>query len=118
MGRQSRKLLQLRPVTFRYKTDPQREQQYGLIAEEVATVYPELVTRGTDGQVQSVRYYELTPMLLNEVQRQQQQMAGQARQLSAQTQEIAELKAQTAALMTRLARLEERAPHAATLVSR
>src|SRR5262249_35621556 len=45
MGTHSRGLFQLRPVLFRYKQDPQGERQYGLIAEEVAKVYPELVTR-------------------------------------------------------------------------
>jgi hypothetical protein len=53
MGEVSQGLLQLRPVTFRYKQDPQATRQYGLIAEEVAKVYPELVTRGPDGKVAS-----------------------------------------------------------------
>lgn len=43
MGERSQGLLKLRPVTFRYKQDPQGDRQYGLIAEEVAQVYPELV---------------------------------------------------------------------------
>src|SRR5262249_27632175 len=80
MGERSQGLYSLRPVTFRYKQDSQGQQQYGLIAEEVAKVYPELVTKGADGKVEAVQYHELIPMLLNEVQRQQQ--------------EIAELKAQ------------------------
>src|SRR5262249_8388946 len=46
----SQGLYQLRPVTFRYKQDPQGQRQYGLIAEEVAKVYPELVTKGADGK--------------------------------------------------------------------
>ena len=50
-------------------------RQYGLIAEEVATVYPELVTRTATGEVQAVRYQELIPMLVNELQRQQQELA-------------------------------------------
>src|SRR5215471_6324523 len=45
MGAHSHKLLQLRPVIFRYIQDAQGTRQYGLIAEEVAKVYPELVTR-------------------------------------------------------------------------
>ena len=49
--------------------------QYGLIAEEVAAVYPELVTRAATGEVQTVRYQELIPMLLNELQRQRQELA-------------------------------------------
>ena len=121
MGARSRRWLQLRPVTFRYKQDPQGQRQYGLIAEEVAAVYPELVTRGAKGEVESVQYHELIPMLLNEVQHQQQA-------LSAQAQQVAELKAeneslqaalvqQNATVAARLARLEEAAARAATLAS-
>ena len=71
MGARSEGVLKLRPVTFVYKQDGQGMRQYGLIAEEVATVYPELVTRTATGEVQAVRYQELIPMLVNEVQRQQ-----------------------------------------------
>ena len=49
-------------------------RQYGLIAEEVAAVYPELVTRTATGAVQAVRYQELIPMLVSELQRQQQEL--------------------------------------------
>jgi hypothetical protein len=66
----SAKLEQLRPVTFHYKTDPRGIQQYGLIAEEVDKVYPELVIRNPKGEIQGVRYEELAPMLLHEVQEQ------------------------------------------------
>lgn len=45
--------------------------QYGLIAEEVAEVYPDLVVHSADGQIETVKYQLLDPMLLNEVQRQQ-----------------------------------------------
>src|SRR5205085_12330821 len=62
MGNQSQRLQQLRPVTFHYKPDPNASQQYGLIAEEVAKVYPELVVRNKDGEVESVQYHQLIPM--------------------------------------------------------
>ncbi len=75
MGTRSEKVLQLRPVTFAYKDDAQGVTHYGLIAEEVATVYPELVTHTATGEVQTVRYQELIPMLLNELQRQRQELA-------------------------------------------
>src|SRR5262249_50383081 len=91
MKEQSQGLYELRPVTFRYKQDPNGQRQYGLVAEEVARVYPELVTKGADGKVESVQYHELIPMLLNEVQRQQQR-------LERQSQQLAELKAQNTAL--------------------
>ena len=65
-------LLRLRPVTYRYRqpyADGSKPIDYGLIAEEVADVYPDLVVKGADGQIQTVQYHKLTPMLLNEVQK-------------------------------------------------
>jgi hypothetical protein len=74
MGRRSEKLGQLRAVTFHLRNQPHGDRQYGLLAEEVAKVYPELVIRNEAGQAEGVRYEELTPMLLNEVQQQQQEL--------------------------------------------
>lgn len=56
----------MRPVTFKLKTDEARTLQYGLVAEEVAKIYPELVIRGIDGRINGVRYEEPAPMILNE----------------------------------------------------
>jgi hypothetical protein len=70
-SRSSRRLWQLRPVTFRYKHDAQGVRQYGLIAEEVAKVYPELIVRGDKGEIESVQYRELIPLMLSEMQHQQ-----------------------------------------------
>ena len=67
MGANTAKLSQLRPVTFKLKTDAEGTRQYGLIAEEVDRVYPELVIRDEAGKVQGIRYDELAPMLLNEI---------------------------------------------------
>ncbi len=75
MGSRSEKVLDLRPVTFAYKDDARGVTHYGLIAEEVAAVYPDLVTRTATGEVQTVKYQELIPMLLNELQRQRQELA-------------------------------------------
>jgi hypothetical protein len=75
MGARSAGVLKLRPVTFVYKQDGQGVRQYGLVAEEVATVYPELVTHTTTGEVQAVRYQELIPMLVNQLQRLQREVA-------------------------------------------
>ena len=55
--------------------------QYGLIAEEVAKVYPELVVRDDTGTIQGVRYDELAPLLLNEAQRQQRINESQAAEI-------------------------------------
>lgn len=82
MGDASGRIGDLRPVSFRLKTDPQGPVQYGLIAEEVAAIYPELVLRGEDGRIDGVRYEELTPLLLNEVQRLHAQLAAIQAQLA------------------------------------
>jgi hypothetical protein len=95
MGDASNGLMRLRPVTFRYRTpfaDGSKPIQYGLIAEEVAEVYPDLVAHSADGQIETVKYQVLDSMLLNEVQRQQK--------------EIGDLKQQNQDLQERLARLE------------
>jgi len=94
MGNRSEKVLDLRPVTFAYKDDARAVTHYGLIAEEVATVYPDLVTRTASGEVQTVKYQELIPMLLNELQRQRQefQQALQSQRQDFQ-RELAELRA-------------------------
>ena len=73
----SERLQQLQPVTFHYKTDPKGVRQYGLIAEQVDQVYPELVIRDGTGQIQGVRYEELAPMLLSEVQSQRRVLEAQ-----------------------------------------
>ena len=102
MGDASRGLMHLRPVTFRYKkpyADGTKPVQYGLIAEEVAEVYPDLVARSADGQIETVKYQVLDSMLLNEVQRQQGE-------ISSQKGQIRGLEQQNQDLQRRLARLE------------
>ena len=70
MGNATNGLMRLRPVSFRYRQYGENGPlQYGLIAEEVAEVYPGLVARNQDGQVETVMYQFLAPMLLNEVQK-------------------------------------------------
>jgi hypothetical protein len=59
-------ILSLRPVTFHYKTDSKGTPQFGLIAEEVAKVNPDLVVRDRNGEIYSVRYEAVNAMLLNE----------------------------------------------------
>ena len=80
MDSASSALMRLRPVTFRYKkayANGEHPLQYGLIAEEVAEVYPELVVKNDEGQVQTVQYHKLNSMLLNEVQKQHRQIEDQ-----------------------------------------
>ncbi|MBW8879591.1 MAG: tail fiber domain-containing protein [Acidobacteria bacterium] len=86
MAGASRLLMQLRPVTFHYKApydDGSHLRQYGLIAEEVAKVDPELVQFDGKGQAQTVRYHVISMMLLNEVQRQEGKLANQTAEIGA-----------------------------------
>jgi len=82
LNSESLKLQQLRPVTFHLKTEPKGVQQYGLIAEEVDKVYPDLVIRNAAGQIEGVRYDELAPILLKEVQQQHQALADLQQQMA------------------------------------
>jgi hypothetical protein len=96
MGAGSSKLLQLRPVTFFYKPeydDGSHTLQYGLIAEEVSKVYPEMVGYDKDGRPWSVKYQSLAPMLLNEVQKQAAQNRRQTEQIHSLEERLAALEA-------------------------
>jgi len=66
MDKASETLHRLKPVTFKFNSDWKGTTQYGLIAEEVAEVDPQLVVRGKDGEVQTVHYEHINNMLLNE----------------------------------------------------
>jgi hypothetical protein len=80
MGDASDVLMRLRPVTFRYTEEAvgavdAKTPQYGLIAEEVAEVAPELVAPDLEGRPYSVKYHELPALLLGEVQAQRRTIA-------------------------------------------
>ena len=97
MGDVSARLLQLRPVTFRYTQayrDGAKPIQYGLIAEEVAEVFPELTVRGADGQVETVHYETLNVLLLNELQKQQAHLDEQSDEQQKQAQRMDALERQ------------------------
>ena len=102
MGDTSDALMKLRPVTFRYKApydDGSHLLQYGLIAEEVAKVYPDLVQYDGQGKPFTVRYHEINTMLLNELQKQHAKVAEQQA-------EVGQLKSQLAEQEARIQRLE------------
>ena len=98
MGEASQSLLQLRPVTFRYKQDPQATRQYG---DRRGSGQSLSGAGHTGARWASVQYHELISMLLNELQRQQR--------------EFQELKA---GLMARLTQLEAAVPRSASLAGR
>jgi hypothetical protein len=106
MGDASQGLLRLRPVTFHYKkpdSDGSKPLEYGLIAEEVAAIYPEMVVRGVDGQIESVQYQKLPAMLLNELQKEHRNAEDQTRRLQRQDETIQKLETRLAALEAQLA---------------
>jgi hypothetical protein len=84
MDKMSEAMLALRPVTFRYKKDidPQGVPQFGLIAEEVAAVNPDLVVRDKDGRPYTVRYDAVNAMLLNEFLKEHKTVQEQADTIS------------------------------------
>lgn len=96
MGSASDSLLKLRPVIFRYKQDPKRTLQYGLIAEEVEQVYPELVTHDDGGSVMGVRYDMLPALLLNEMQKLVRESRRKDAKIAAQQRQLDTLEAREA----------------------
>jgi hypothetical protein len=96
MGDASSGLMRLRPVTFRYKkafNDGSKPIQYGLIAEEVAEVYPDLVARSADGQIETVKYQVLDSMLLNELHKQNAMIDVQREQIRSLEERLGKVEA-------------------------
>lgn len=101
MGKASEDIMRLRPVTFRYKQplkDGSKPVQYGLIAEEVAEVYPGLVVHNAKGQIQSVKYHVLNSLLLNEAQRQQKEITGLQKEIKGLKNSLAKMEITLASL--------------------
>jgi len=71
-------------LTFRYReaADGNSRFEYGLIAEEVVEVYPELVVHSKSGEIQTVQYHKLSTMLLNELQKQHRKIQKQEQRMS------------------------------------
>jgi hypothetical protein len=108
MGKESDILMKLRPVAFYYKPeyDNTRTRQYGLVAEEVAQVAPELVLSDKDGAPQTVRYHFVNAMLLNEVQKQRRLAEEQWKENEEQRNTIARQHVEIQDLAARLAKVE------------
>jgi hypothetical protein len=120
MEKASEAILSLRPVTFHYKTDAKGTPQFGLIAEEVEKVNPDLIVRNHDGKPYTVRYDAVNAMLLNEflkeheafvegqhkMQEQGAMIACQQKQIEALTAGLQKLSAQLAAASPSLADLK------------
>jgi Chaperone of endosialidase len=74
MDHASEAILGLKPVTFEYKSDKTSRPQFGLIAEQVAEVNPDLVVRNSQGEIYTVRYDAVNAMLLNEFLKEHKKM--------------------------------------------
>lgn len=113
MGSASERLLELRPVTFRYRkelADGERPIQYGLIAEDVAEVFPELAVYDDEGRPETVKYRLLSTLLLNELQKLAGRSDEQAALLEVQAGELASLRSQVGRLASLEARVRELEP--------
>jgi hypothetical protein len=103
MDSASEAILALKPVTFHYKSDSADTPQFGLIAEEVADVNPNLVVRDADGEIYTVRYEAVNAMLLNEFLKEHRKM----QKLEAALEAVSErLKLQEARIQKVSAQLE------------
>jgi Chaperone of endosialidase len=100
----SEAILSLKPVTFHYKTDKVNTEQFGLIAEEVAEVNPDLVVRDKNGELLTVRYEAVNAMLLNEFIKEHNKVEQQTREIRDQKAVINRLANR---LEMALARIEE-----------
>jgi uncharacterized coiled-coil protein SlyX len=102
MNKASEALFSLKPVTFRYKReiDPVGTQQFGLVAEDVEKLNPDLVVRDESGRVNTVRYDEVNAMLLNE-------FIKEHRKVEAQQATITQLKSDAAKQDAAISELKE-----------
>jgi len=100
MDKTSEAILALKPVTFRYKKefDPKGAPQFGLVAEEVAKVNPDLVVADDQGKPFTVRYDEVNAMLLNEFLKEHRKVEEQAATIEQQERRLTELERAVAEL--------------------
>src|SRR5438477_11887550 len=104
---QQRSLLGLKPVTFHYKSDTQNRPQFGLIAEEVAEVDPDLVVRDEKGEIYTVRYDAVNAMVLNEFLKEHRKVEEQEHKLQEQDGSIQKQQATVEELREGICRLIE-----------
>ena len=109
MDKASEAILALKPVTFRYKEelDPDKIPQFGLVAEQVEKINPDLVARDEDGKVNTVRYEAVNAMLLNEFLKEHHKVEEQGATIAKQQKQI---EALTAGLQKVTARVEAANP--------
>ena len=87
-------ILALKPVSFRYKVHKDATPQFGLIAEEVAQVNPDLVVRDKNGEIYTVRYEAVNAMLLNEFLKEHREVQELKKEVAALTAGLQKVSAQ------------------------
>ena len=104
MDKASEALYALKPVSFRYNKEYDATQTlaFGLIAEEVAELYPDLVGRNSRGEPESVRYEQINAMLLNEFLKAHRKIADQNSNLESQARKVQEQKMAIAELYSEM----------------
>jgi uncharacterized coiled-coil protein SlyX len=107
MNQTSEAILALKPVTFQYKGDNKGTPQFGLIAEEVAQVNPDLVVRDDKGEIYTVRYEAVNAMLLNEFLKEHQTVQELKSVAAKQDATIAKQQKQIEALTTGLRKVSD-----------
>ena len=111
MDKVSDAILALKPVTFQYKSDNKNVPQFGLIAEDVAKVNPDLVMRDDTGEIYSVRYEQVNAMLLNEFLKEHQKVEDLRKDFQATvSRQQKQIEALTAGLQKVSAQLETSKP--------
>jgi len=121
-------ILALKPVTFRYKADETNTPHFGLIAEEVEKVNPDLVVRDDKGEIYTVRYDAVNAMLLNEFLKEHRKneeqgatiialRANDAKQEATIAQQQKQIDALTAGLQKVSAQLELTKPASQTVLN-
>jgi Skp family chaperone for outer membrane proteins len=102
MDKVSEAILALKPVTFQYKSNSSGTPQFGLIAEEVAQVNPDLVLRDSEGKVYTVRYEAVNAMLLNEFLKEHRKVQEQGATIVQQRQDFQAMATKLEATITQL----------------
>ena len=106
MDKASEGILALKPVTFHYKSDKTNRPEFGLIAEEVAEINPDLVVRNKNGEIYTVRYEAVSAMLLNEFLKEHRKVEEQQATIAKQRKdfegEITQLKKEMETVVVRL----------------
>jgi len=107
MDQSSEAILALKPVTFHYRSDTKGTPQFGLIAEEVAEINPDLVVHDENGEIYTVRYDAVNAMLLNEFLKEHRRVEEQGCKIKQQEATMAQLRSTVAKQDATIARQQQ-----------